>query len=137
MRNYYSLKKEYKDRIEKNMRSNKYYKVAYDYYIDILAGMLAQYHLLEKKHMQDSNFILETSNGNKVKSVEYQIMENLRKDIMKSLKDLGLEPQSYEKILNLKKDLKKKEAYIEKHSSTSDNSKLDNIFDLLEKKHGK
>lgn len=135
MRNYHSLKKDYKDRIIRNIRSNKYYKVSYDYYVDLLAGMLAQYHLLEKEMMKDLKFVEVSSSGNKSKSVEYGIMENLRKDIMKSLKDLGLDPQSYEKILNLKKDLKRKEAYIKKNSRSSENSKIDNLISSLEHKY--
>ena len=95
-------KKKIKDKITAYMETLGIYKEQYSESVSILANMLFDLETAEKEFTKNGRkFLIEYTNKNGstnfIKNPNYQIIENLRRDSINVMKELGITPQGLKK----------------------------------------
>lgn len=110
--------KKYRQETSKNMVSLGVYKSEFDTFIDVYAGMLAQYEIMTNRLIKDDfNIEVETQRGGTRKSATATAQEKLRNDLVVYSDRLMLNPKA---LKNAKIDPKK------------ENSKLHDVLSKME-----
>lgn len=112
--------KKAKSEITRCMKSLGIYKKEYNRAILILAKMLSDLELVEQKFVDTGEeFVVEHTNKNGSTNLEknpyYQVIENLRKDSIAVMRELGITPQGLKRFNDkLTATEKKSESSLEK-----------------------